>query len=119
MQFVPYFKLNARPGIKGVVDDRGDVIFRNITVAQALELWKRGATYLQLTKEGARHYFGDTTSEERTELLRYCRTDDEVNALLDLPKPGKGFKAAAQARMATWAVPPASSGEAGNAQPKG
>lgn len=107
-QFHPYFTLNARKGLRGLLTDKhGEVIFRKLRAERAFKLWKDGAAYLHITKEGARHFMGEATEQERIKFLEACKTGPEVEAVLKVSTAHAALKNAAKERLAELGLEPA------------
>lgn len=107
MPFTPYFRKAIRKGVSAVHTEHfGRVAFRALGVKRAKELWEQGFPHLELTREGAQHLYGDLNAAQRTELLKKCRTPEEVAAVVALTKqPSKALKEAAEKRLQEVAPP--------------
>lgn len=105
--FQPYFTLNARRGLRGLVLEKGpEVIFKKLSADRALKLWRQGAYYLHITREGVKHFFGEATEPERIALLGACKTGGEVELILKGGHAHAALKNAARERLVELGLEP-------------
>lgn len=106
--FHPHFTLNARKGLRGLLTtEHGEVIFKTLRPLRAKKLWLAGEPYLHITREGVKHFFGESTEAERINLLEACKTAGEVELILKMSTAHAALKTAARERLLELGIEPA------------